>query len=218
MRWDNLFDDLESQLEAEIESAEQSVHADEERHRQAQLTLQERLRNLTPRGGSGAVHGLVEVEVEAEGQAISLTLTSGILVAVCIMRHGSDWFAVDVISPVALEGHALVPLAAVSQLHPTASQLKTSLGAVPSAVLTTGSHAPRIADSIGLGFVLRDLARRRRTLEIHTLHGVVVGTVDRVGVDHCDIAEHGPAVARREENVRRYRVVALAGITLVRIL
>ena len=46
MRWDNLFDDLESQLESEIGAVEREVHDDVERERQAQLTLHARLANF----------------------------------------------------------------------------------------------------------------------------------------------------------------------------
>lgn len=205
MRWDNLFDDLESQLEAEIESAEQVVHVDEERHRQAHLTLHERLRNVS----------------ENCPEDVGLTLATGRDVTVAILRLGRDWCAVDVISPAALEGHALVPIAAVIALNPTTLQVVASLGdavAGHTTPVAAGASAPRLVDTVGLGFVLRDLARRRRAVEIHSLHGVFVGTLDRVGVDHCDLAEHLESASRRQSNVLRYRVLSLASISLVRML
>lgn len=209
MRWDNLFDDLEAQLEAEIDCAEQSVHDDEERQRQAQLTLHERLRNVSQ--NSPEAIGLTL----AARRDVTLTLT------VTILRLGRDWCAVDVISPPALEGHALVQIAAVVALNPTELQVAASLGQTLAGQLTPVSdvtQTPRLVDTVGLGFVLRDLARRRRTLEIHSLYGVFVGTLDRVGADHCDLAEHREYVSRRQSSVLRYRVLSLASISLVRIL
>ena len=223
MRWDNLFDDLEGQLDAEIESAEHSVHEDEERHRQSKLTLHDRLRNLTLAHPSVSKNGTDNVDSEQD--VITLTLTSGICLAISIMRHGSDWFAVDIVSPLALEGHAIIPIAGVAMVHPRASQVTAMLGVSVAGELgcldlsTRPPRAvPRLADTLGLGFVLRDLARRRGTLEIHTVQGVFVGTLDRVGADHCDLAEHAPWAARREASVRSYRVLTLASIALIRIL
>jgi hypothetical protein len=209
MRWNNLFDDLEAQLEAEIDCAEQSVHDDEERQRQAQLTLHERLRNVSQ--NSPEAIGLTL----AAGHDVTLTLT------VTILRLGRDWCAVDVISPPALQGHALVQIAAVVALNPTELQVAASLGQTLAGQLTPVSdvtQTPRLVDTVGLGFVLRDLARRRRTLEIHSLYGVFVGTLDRVGADHCDLAEHREYASRRQSSVLRYRVLSLASISLVRIL
>lgn len=220
MRWDNLFDDLEGQLEAEIDMAEQSVHSDEERQRQAHLTLQERLRNLTPALQAAVVNGAEEPEGEAD--AINLTLTSGRDVTVAIMSHGMGWCAVDIVSPAGLEGHAILPIAAIAALNLTSRQMTISVGVsvagLPSTPSSLPPQAPRVADAIGLGFVLRDLAQRRKTIEIHSLQGIFVGTLDRVGADHCDFAEHSPSGARRNESIRSYRVFSLANITLVRIL
>lgn len=215
MRWDNLFDDLESQLEAEIGAAEREVHDDVERERQAFLTVHDRLSNLSH---------------NAHCEQLILGLVSGITLTVTLIRMGPDWCAVDVITPASYSGHALIPLDAIGSLDLTSLQSSVSLG-VPTgsegassdraamAAMSTGvAAAPRIANTMCLGFVLRDLARRRRTIEIHCHQGIFRGTLDRVGVDHCDLAEHAAEAARRLGNVRHYRVLALARIALVRIL
>lgn len=220
MRWDNLFDDLEGQLEAEIGAVEREVHDDLERHRQAHLTLHDRLVNLL---SSASVHaeGAVAADDEPDSEpdnghhdsdVLALTLASGQSLSVVLIRLGQDWCAVDVISPPAFSGHAIVPIAAIAAVNLAPHQVTRSLRQAPEV-----RQAPRIADLIGLGFVLRDIARRRHALEIHTLRGIFGGTLDRVGSDHCDLAEHSPRGARRNENVRTYRVVSLADITLVRI-
>ncbi len=225
MRWDNLFDDLEGQLEAEIGAAERTVNDDEERQRQARLSVHQRLRYLTPQTLS-AGHGDAATAAAAAAAAapLRLTLTSGGEIRVALIRHGLDWCAVDVHWPPALAGHALIPIVAIATIMPSREQLRVSLGErtdfgnVSEPASPQATVPPRLADTISLGFVLRDLARRRRMVEIHFLGGVSVGTLDRVGADHCELAEHSPGDARREKNVNQRIILALAGIVLVRIL
>lgn len=110
MRWDDLFDDLESQLEAEIGAAEREVHDDVERERQSLLTMHDRLSNLL------------------YGGPIELTLESGLTLSAFPIRLGRDWCAVEIVSPSAFVGHALIPIAAISDLHLSLSKLCLSLG------------------------------------------------------------------------------------------
>ena len=42
------------------------------------------------------------------------------------------------------------------------------------------------------------------------------GTIDRVGRDHLDLAEHEPGVPRRDAAVTRIRIVPLTEVLLVR--
>jgi len=65
--------------------------------------------------------------------------------------------------------------------------------------------------------VLRDLARRRRTLQIVTPGGPIAGTIDRVGKDHLDLAVHPADGWRRSSAVARVEVLALAQVLLVRV-
>ena len=55
MRWDNLFDDLESQLEQELTAEEVDLQAEEERLRLARLCIRDRLRARN-RAGDGRPH------------------------------------------------------------------------------------------------------------------------------------------------------------------
>jgi hypothetical protein len=63
---------------------------------------------------------------------------------------------------------------------------------------------------------LRDLCRRRAPLQISTLRERLHGTIDRVGRDHVDLAEHEPGVMRRERAVTRVRMLPMSEIVMVR--
>jgi hypothetical protein len=66
-----------------------------------------------------------------------------------------------------------------------------------------------------LPFVLRDLCRRRMPVHLTTDDGRMHGTLDRVARDHVDLALHEPGSARRDSEVRGYRIVPLERIILV---
>jgi hypothetical protein len=46
--------------------------------------------------------------------------------------------------------------------------------------------------------------------------GGLTGTVDRVGIDHFDFAEHDPDVPRRAAEIRGIRFIPFAAVALVR--
>jgi hypothetical protein len=85
-----------------------------------------------------------------------------------------------------------------------------------------GSGAPKesagaLSARLGLPFVLRDLCRRRRPVELLLDGGALHGTVDRVGRDHFDVAVHERGAPRRESAVTEYRIVRLDQVLLVRL-
>ena len=85
-----------------------------------------------------------------------------------------------------------------------------------AASVTASTPAGALSERLGLAFVLRDLCRRRRAVEV-TAHGAVFhGTIDRVARDHLDVALHEPGTPRRASTVTEVRVIALAAIDLVR--
>ena len=64
---------------------------------------------------------------------------------------------------------------------------------------------------------LRGLARDRATVHVVLDDGgVLVGTVDRVGADYLELAEHALDAPRRSEAVQGVRAVVLSAITVVR--
>lgn len=69
----------------------------------------------------------------------------------------------------------------------------------------------------GLGYALRAIARDRAPVAVHDLGGgVATGTIDRVGADHLDLAEHPSDTLRRSEALLGHRVVPFAAVGVVR--
>lgn len=64
---------------------------------------------------------------------------------------------------------------------------------------------------------LRALSRDRARVRIHlTGGGTVQGTIDRIGRDHCDVADHADDAPRRGRDVRATHTVPLWAISAVR--
>ncbi|MGN6445323.1 hypothetical protein [Amnibacterium sp.] len=188
MRWDELFADLEGQLEHGLDGQEREAELEEERLRVGRASLRDRVAAL------------------ADGtEAVRVRLVDGGLVDLVPRTVGRDWVSGDLAGSTA---QAVLPLAAVAAVLPTAAQLQRSLEPVALGAVT---------DRIGLAFVLRDLARRRRRLQLTTARGVLAGTVDRVGRDHLDLAVHPVDGVRRATAVARVEVLALSQILLVRV-
>jgi hypothetical protein len=197
MRWDDLFDDLESQLEQELGAEEVDLLAEEERLRLGRLSLRDRLLGMT-RVGEGA------------GDELRLVLRDGTTISVTVGSVGRDWLVGELGGP--RRGSCLVPLAAIASVLPTAEQL--SRGVLGDAGSET---AVSLSGRLGLSFVLRDLCRRRAALELSTTsEGRLHGTIDRVGRDHVDLAEHEPGVPRRAAAVTRIRMLPVTELMLVR--
>jgi hypothetical protein len=94
---------------------------------------------------------------------------------------------------------------------------------LPAVTSVTGEVSARAEDPtvpgvqirLGLGHVLRGLSRDRAAVAIALRSGgVLAGTVDRVGIDHLDLAGHGEP--RRRPELRRIRVIPFHAIAVVR--
>jgi len=201
VRWDDLFDDLEGQLEHELNAEETDLRAEEERLRLGRLSLRNRLASLAQARGSRAA-------------VLRVVLSSGETITVRPTTFGRDWLAADpaadLLDGASAGAQCVLPLAAIAGvvLHP--DQVAGSLGA-------ESESAARLVDRIGLPFVLRDLCRRRRSVVLRTPAGLLTGTIDRVGRDHLDLAMHAPGTSRRAPEVQQYRIVPLAQIQLVQL-
>ncbi|HET6968684.1 MAG TPA: hypothetical protein VFI44_10420 [Ornithinibacter sp.] len=85
------------------------------------------------------------------------------------------------------------------------------------APLGRASEPGRAARRFALGSALRALSRDRATVGVALVGGgpVLVGTIDAVGADHLDLAEHPEGVPRRQENVRAVTTVPFGALLAV---
>lgn len=192
MRWDSLFDDLESQLERELTAEDLDLAVEEERLRLGRLAVRDRL-----------------VVLAGLGRRIRADLIGGERIDLTLGAIGRDWVAGEL--GVAIRSQCILPIGSISSLVLPLADLRTSLTASPH-----DAGPVSLSERLGLPFVLRDLCRRRREVELKVAPGVLVGTIDRVGRDHVDIAVHESGVARREDAILEYRVVRLGAVELIR--
>lgn len=196
MRWDLLFDDLESQIDQDQRDEERALAIEEERLRLGRLTLRDRL---------AAVARSAPDDPDA---FVSIELHGGRVLALRPQVFGRDWVSGRTVGAGPAGPQCVVPIAAIAAVLPTRDQLESSLESVPEA-------AARLAERIGLPFVLRDLCRRRSPVRLSTIDGEAHGTIDRVARDHVDLALHEPGANRRESAVHGYRIVPLSRLLVV---
>ena len=209
MRWENLFADLEAQLERELGADDLEVRIAEERLRLGRLALRERMRLSAVRDGDRAA-------------PLLLWMVDGTAVRLRPATFGQDWVSGDLVGdetvgdgPSRASARALVPLGAIASIDLSEAQAVPSLEGLEDD--RARDAAPRLIDRLGLAFPLRDLARRRSAVTINTLAGVLHGTIDRVAKDHLDLAVHEPDSPRRAANVRGIRIIRLSAVVIVRI-
>jgi hypothetical protein len=85
----------------------------------------------------------------------------------------------------------------------------------------TAAPEPELAvrGRLDLRWALRALARDRAAVQIVLVDGAfVVGTIDRVGVDFVEVAEHAVEEPRRQKAVRGVQAVVIDGVAVVRTL
>jgi len=180
VRWDELFADLEAQLDAQEAADLAGEVADRTRRERALVELADRL-------------------VAAQGRVLAAQLVGGTTVEGVVADVAQQWLVLH--GP---QGPALVPVAAVVGV--------LGLG---SAAATTGRDAVR--RRISLAAALRAVARDRSPVRVGLADGsVVTGTLDAVGADHADLAEHPVDEPRRPGAVRGVRTLPFAALAWVR--
>jgi hypothetical protein len=148
--------------------------------------------------------GLVRVVdrlVAATGEDVAVAVGAGGVVHGRVLDVGVDWLLVEEIGA----REVLVPLAAVQ--------------GVTGLVAQSGSPGAegQVGRRLDLRWALRALARSRAAVAVVLRDGSVVsGTLDRVGADHVDLAEHATGEPRRARAVRQVRLVPLTAVALVR--
>jgi hypothetical protein len=198
MRWDNLFNDLEAQLDRELAA----VDADERRDtaRAAVATVGQR-------------QVLLALAKDCEGSV--LMRTSARRFTVTVDTVGADWVAVTEIDPGTSAASAthVIPVHAITEIELASG---ASVVSVTRRDVREESR-PRLIDRVAFDVVLRDLARRRRWVEITTRDNVVSGTLDVVGRDWCEVARHPRHVARRQSEIAGSVLIPLPAVLGVRV-
>lgn len=144
---------------------------------------------------------LVDRVRPARGHRISARVAGFGVIEGDVVGVGTDWLLL-----VESSGReALVPSSAIVSI--------TGLGALSSTPQSEGEVAARL----GLGHVLRAVARDRSPVTIGYADGATSsGTIDRVGADFLEMAEHPPAEARRPGAVRAVRTIPFSALAVVR--
>lgn len=195
MRWDRLFDDLEGQLAFEWEAERAALDAEAERLRISRLELRDRLRMLC-----------------AADARVVLTLTGAHRTPVRLVSLGADWVAA---SDAPAEGARVATSIRVVPLH-AISGIAVDHGLLLRSLDVQDEHEGALRERMSLGFILRDLARRRAPVRISTADGDDLrGTIDRAGADHLDLAEHDAGQARVARAVTGFRIVPFSAIAAV---
>jgi len=110
---------------------------------------------------------------------------------------GPDWLLVEERA----DRPALVPFAA----------LRTVTG------LRGAQQTGAVAKGFALGSALRAISRDRAAVEVVDVDGTsLTGTVDAVGQDAFDLAEHAVDLPRRAEHVIAVRTMPMAALAVVR--
>ncbi len=129
------------------------------------------------------------------GSSMTVQLRTGVAFTGALRDLGADWMLLgrDV-------GEVLVPLSAVVGfigLRPRTGQART-------------------ARRFALGYAVRLLARDRAEVLLTDLTGQRrSGTVDRVGADFLDLAEHPSGELRRQANVQALRTIPFSALVCV---
>lgn len=190
VQWDHLFEDLEGQLAAEWEAERAVLDAESERLRISKLSLRVRLRVL-----------------EIQAAPLTLRLLDGARHLVHLRAVGADWIAAQAQD---IKTALIVPLTALASIE-------TDHGALLDTLEDTPPPEDGLRDRMTLGFLLRDLARRRIPVNLALRDGETLhGTIDRAGSDHLDLAVHERSEARRAGAVRGFRIVPLDALVWLR--
>ena len=183
------WDDLFADLEAQLAQAEAAEHASEVADR---TRREHSLLRLADRLGP------------SRGSTLTVMVQGGERITGRLVDTGPDWLLLQESG----RDEALVNGSAVLGVTGVSAQSEAPSESGPSAA---------IARALDLRWALRALARGRTPVRITLVDGSVrTGTLDRVGADHLDLAEHAPGEARRAAAVRQVVLIPLAAVSVVR--
>ncbi len=198
LRWERLFADLENRYEDLLDADEAAERADRERVAFGTVTASQRL--------AGAI-----------GSPVRVRLQGGAVVGGQLRSTGADWLLLAE----AAGRECLICWQAVIAIEGIAG--------------TTGPEQTALELRLNLRRALRGLARDRAPLVLaltgwrgglaagsfdassaHDPVAEVVGTIDRVGADFVELAQHAAWEPRRSATVRAVALVPLMAVVLVR--
>lgn len=134
----------------------------------------------------------------AIGTEIRVRTRAGRLLTGIVREVGPDWLLLA-----ATAGEMVIPTSAVA--------------AVTGLVHATGGPLSAVAERFALRLVLRGIARDRSPVALGVMGDTeLYGTIDRVGADFIELAEHATWEARRAGAVRAVTLIPLAAIDSVR--
>lgn len=200
VHWDRLFEDLEGQLASEWESERAALDVESERLRISRLDLRDRLRVLVADGAVAAI----DVAGSGAGR-----------IRARLQTLGADWVALALVEPDGVSrtlATRIVPLDAIRGITVDHGRLLASLE-------RSAPDPGALRERMTLGFVLRDLARRRAPVRVLRVgESDLHGTIDRAGADHLDLAVHDAGAPRTVGAVQAFSLIpfrALAGVQIV---
>jgi hypothetical protein len=194
VRWDRFFEDLQDQFDAEWEAERAVLDTEAERLRLSRVALRERLVEL----GRPA---------DADAPVLAWELLGEVSVSARVNVVGADWVGVET----SADRSGVIPLASIGTIGLGHADLLRS--ARPRV-----AERATLTERMTLGFVLRDLVRRRTPVTVTTNAGrSLAGTIDRAGADHLDLALHDAGSPRRAAAVQGHRLVPFGAVAWVRV-
>lgn len=214
MRWRSLFDDLEAQLAAERQADTRGIGVEQARLRDAAVTLADRLADLARGPGrirvrltDGSRLDLGEVQL-GEGWLAGVD-RGAVIDRGVVMDCGAVIDRGVVVDP-ATAGEAfarLIPFHAIAAVNAVDSR---RIEPQPR----RGTSVPPLR--VPLEVALRDLTRRRISVEVQLPGEHLHGTIDRVGFDHLELARHRSGTNRRAAHVDAIDLIPLAQVIWLR--
>lgn len=188
MRWEQLFADLNARFDELADAQMMAELADRQRVAAGSVSMVQRI--------AGAV-----------GEVVRVRTRQGPVVSGLLREVGPDWMLLGQQGP----GELLVALRAVTGIE--------------GLTAATGVPLSPLAMRMDLRLALRGLARDRSSVLV-TVAGAggspgtpgsdLPGTIDRVGVDFVELAQHAVWEPRRAASVRSVALIPLAALISVR--
>ena len=140
---------------------------------------------------------LVERYAASVGTTLTLTVRTGEVLTGRLLDLGSDWLLLQ---------------------DATGHDVLVAVGAVVAVSgLSERSESATTARRFAIGYALRGLSRDRATVVVADVSGArVSGTIDGVGRDWCDVAEHPVDEPRRPGQVRARRTIPVESLVWIR--